>query len=86
MTQIKQCRRAPREHARMRYHYFTIEQREALAQAMRARMAEPGMPAALERLHKPEYGVCEACGADIAFARLADEPRLVRCPACGGEI
>lgn len=70
----------------MRYHYFTIEQREALARAMHARLAEPGMQTALERLHTPDYGVCEACGADIAFVRLADEPRLVRCPACGGKI
>lgn len=70
----------------MHYHYFTIEQREALAQAMRARLAEPGMARALQRLHTPDFGVCEACGADIAFVRLEHEPRLVRCPTCGGKI
>lgn len=66
----------------MHYHYFTIEQREALAHAMRNRMTEPGMNLALERLHTPEFGVCESCGADIAFSALCGNPTLKRCPRC----
>ena len=66
----------------MHYHYFTLEQRSELENAMRARLAEPGMSAALERLHTPEFGVCERCGGDIAFARLAANPALTRCAKC----
>lgn len=67
---------------RMHYHYFTLEQRDALAQAIRSRIDEPGMSAALEGLHTPDYGVCESCGGDIAFARLMANPRLRRCARC----
>jgi len=66
----------------MHYHYFTIEQRDFLAQWIRARMAEPGMEAALERLYTPEFGVCESCEADIPFAHLKENPRLRRCVRC----
>ena len=66
----------------MHYHYFTIEQRNALANLMRGRSAEPGMEAALERLHTPEFGVCEACEADIPFVQLQANPRLRRCARC----
>ena len=66
----------------MHYHYFTIEQRNALAELIRARMAEPGMGAVLERLHTPAFGVCESCEADIPFARLTANPRLRRCARC----
>ena len=69
----------------MHYHYFTLEQRNALAEAIRARAAEPGMAAAAERLHTPEFGVCEACGADIPFTRLMANPRLERCLGCRPE-
>jgi RNA polymerase-binding transcription factor DksA len=69
----------------MHYHYFTLEQREALAQAIRARLAEPGMGAALERLHAPDYGVCESCGGDIPFIRMMSNPRLRRCVRCLAE-
>jgi RNA polymerase-binding transcription factor DksA len=68
------------------YHYFTLEQRNALAELMRSRIGEAGMPAALERLRAPEFGVCESCGADIAFVRLAANPRLRRCPRCLAEL
>jgi RNA polymerase-binding transcription factor DksA len=40
------------------------------------------MQSALERLHTPQFGVCEVCGADIAFIRLAGNPTLKRCPGC----
>jgi len=66
----------------MHYRYFTIEQRNVLADAMRSRIAEPGMKSALERLPTPEFGVCETCRGDIAFVQLAHNPRLRRCPAC----
>lgn len=67
----------------MHYHYFTIEQREALERLIRSRVAaEPELEGALRRLHTPEYGVCEACGADIPFARLMAEPNARRCVNC----
>ncbi len=66
----------------MHYHYFTIEQRNTLAKLMRSRLAEPDIAAALERLGTPDYGVCESCGADIPFVRLAANPGLRRCARC----
>ena len=66
----------------MHYHYFTLEQRSALEQAIRSQLAEPDMKVALERLRSPEFGVCESCGADIPFVRLAGDPLLKRCPSC----
>ena len=70
----------------MHYHYFTLEQRDALARAIQARIGEPGMSTALERLHAAEYGVCESCGGDIPFARLMQNPRLHRCLRCLSEL
>lgn len=67
----------------LHYHYFTIEQRNALEESIRTRLAEPGMTPALERLHTPQFGVCEVCGADISFARLQADPALRRCVNCG---
>jgi RNA polymerase-binding transcription factor DksA len=67
----------------MHYHYFTIEQREALERAMRARLAdEPRMQSALARLHTAEFGVCAGCGQDIPYARLADDPAATLCRGC----
>jgi DnaK suppressor protein len=37
---------------------------------------------ALSRLHEPEYGVCEDCGADIPFSRLSAYPTATRCIGC----
>lgn len=68
--------------ARMHYHYFTMEQRDVLAQLIRARIAEPDREAALERLHTAEFGVCESCGADIPFVQLKANPQLRRCVRC----
>lgn len=68
----------------MHYHYFTLEQRAELERAMRARLAEPAMRLALARLHTPEFGICERCGGDIAFVRLALEPATTRCAKCAG--
>lgn len=66
----------------MHYHYFTLEQRNALGEAIRMRAGEPGMAAAAERLHTPDFGVCESCGADIPYVRLMTNPRIKRCPRC----
>ena len=66
----------------MHYHYFTIEQRSALEEAIRQRMPQTEVRAALERLRSPDYGICEACGADISFVKLAGNPVLRRCPGC----
>jgi hypothetical protein len=57
----------------MHYHYFTLEQRSALEAAIRSRLAEPGMKTAMQRLHT---------AGDIAYVRLAANPRLRRCPDC----
>jgi RNA polymerase-binding transcription factor DksA len=70
----------------MHYHYFTLEQRDALAGAIAARIGEPGMSTALARLHAPDYGVCESCGGDIPFVQLMHNPRLHRCPRCLDEL
>ena len=68
----------------MHYHYFTIEQREALEGLIRESLAgRPEMDSALKRLHSPEFGVCEACGADIPYRSLAADPLASRCPGCG---
>ena len=66
----------------MHYHYFTLEQRHVLAELMRSRLGEPGMDLAIERLRTPDFRVCEVCGADIPFARVAADPTLRRCRQC----
>lgn len=66
----------------MRYHYFTLEQRGRLEQAIRAAGGGRPVDQALERLRTPDYGVCEACEADIPFVRLIADPLARRCAAC----
>jgi RNA polymerase-binding transcription factor DksA len=66
----------------LHYHYFTIEQRTTLEHAIRSHLSGAELNMALERLRSPEYGVCEACGADITFIRLAGNPTLRRCAGC----
>lgn len=67
----------------MPYHYFTLEQRDALETAIRARTAsEPALQMALQRLHQPDYGVCIECGNDIAFVRLQADPDALHCADC----
>jgi len=70
----------------MHYHYFTIEQRNALSDLIHSRMGEPGMPDALQRLRTPDFGVCETCGADIPFIRLIGNPQLRRCSGCAARL
>lgn len=38
--------------------------------------------AALERLDAGDYGVCEACGSEIAAGRLQAMPEATRCIGC----
>lgn len=38
--------------------------------------------AALARIGKGDYGICIACGLDIAYARLQAFPTAKRCLAC----
>jgi len=106
-----------------RMRYFTVEQRDALRNALerliaRLRRASASGPlpnhneetddeavadletslevaerertaarikdaeAALERLRTPDFGVCEACDADIPYVRLLASPTATRCVAC----
>jgi len=73
---------APKETISMRYHYFTLEQRSNLEQAIRAAIGEPGLQDALKRLHGPEYGVCHRCGGDIPYVQLEERPLAMLCRTC----
>jgi len=67
----------------MHYHYLTLEQRDALEQRIRARhLSEPQLQVALQSLRQPDYGVCTACGRDIAFVRLDADPAALHCSDC----
>ena len=67
----------------MHYHYLTLEQRDKLETEIRARTtSEPALQTALQRLHQPDYGVCTACGKDIAFVRLQADPDALHCDDC----
>ena len=67
----------------MHYRYFTLEQRDSLEQLMRSRLGiEPQLAKELERLHTPDYGVCEVCDADIPYVRLMESPAERRCRSC----
>ncbi len=37
---------------------------------------------ALQRIHRPDYGLCIDCQVEIPFARLLLEPQALRCAAC----
>jgi len=70
----------------MHYHYFTLEQRDALTRQIQGLMNDEenrsGVKTAIARLREPDYGVCEACGADIPYVRLLENPLLKRCARC----
>lgn len=66
----------------MHYHYFTLEQRDALSRQIRSLPWKEGAGAALDFLRSPEYGVCESCGDDIPFTRLLQDPLARRCARC----
>jgi RNA polymerase-binding transcription factor DksA len=63
------------------YHYFTIEQRESLERQIRSQGAAEAAET-LKRLHTPEYGLCQRCGADIPYVRLIDFPARLYCDSC----
>jgi RNA polymerase-binding transcription factor DksA len=67
----------------MHYRYFTLEQREHLEQAIRDQVATPTeLALALERLHAPDYGTCERCGAEMPYVQMIEAPAAALCPAC----
>ena len=67
----------------MHYHYFTIEQREALESIIRSNLAgRPEMSSALQRLRSPQFGVCDKCGKDIPYRKLVSNPLQQLCAAC----
>jgi RNA polymerase-binding transcription factor DksA len=67
----------------MHYHYFTLEQRANLEQAMRSEIRNPSaLSRALEHLHNPQYGVCRRCGGDIPYIRLTHRPLAQDCGRC----
>jgi RNA polymerase-binding transcription factor DksA len=65
----------------MHYHYFTIEQRESLEQRIRSGHGHDAQQL-LQRLHSPDYGVCQRCGVDIPYVRLMTSPGMLYCAAC----
>jgi len=67
----------------MDYRYFTLEQRAHLEQAMREAAATPTeLERALERLHSPALGNCEACGSEMPYVAMIEAPVATLCPAC----
>ena len=62
------------------------QQQQAIAQdtERRRRLELLRVEAALERLEVGEYGLCLACGAPIADARLELDPAVALCVACAG--
>jgi RNA polymerase-binding transcription factor DksA len=66
------------------YHYFTLEQREALSLQIQELTAQDRSrsASALERLRSPDYGICEICESDIPFARLLKDPFQRTCGRC----
>ena len=67
----------------MHYHYFTLEQRASLEQAIRSAINDERARArALEHFHTPKYGVCRNCGGDIPYIRLSDRPLTQLCGRC----
>ena len=71
----------------MHYHYFTLEQRDALArQILDLTQPRGESPApALSALHSPDYGVCEACEADIPYIQLLEDPFRRVCSRCAAK-
>lgn len=53
-----------------------------LAQSDQARVELAQIVAALARLDGPEFGRCQQCGDDIAWARLQARPEASLCIAC----
>ena len=62
-------------------------QRQALAQATQRRrdVRRTRLKAALTRMDEDEFGFCEDCGDEIAFARLKLDPTVTVCIDCASE-
>lgn len=60
----------------------TAERGEAEALAGKLRDALAEVEAAIDRLGKGTYGLCERCGQPISSARLEAKPAARRCIAC----
>lgn len=58
------------------------ETSQEVAALERATRQLRSVDAALERLHQPEYGLCEDCDAEIPYTRLSANPVATRCTAC----
>lgn len=54
----------------------------AKAGATRRQVLRTRLNAALRRISEEEYGYCDACGDDIAPARLALDPAAATCISC----
>ena len=59
-------------------------QRQAMAEAQeRQRVIElQRIDVALRRIRDGDYGICDACGEDIAEGRLAVDPSAALCVTC----
>lgn len=57
----------------------------ALAQERRRKAERIAIQAALARIEEGEFGYCVLCGEDIARARLAKNPTVVKCLSCASE-
>jgi RNA polymerase-binding transcription factor DksA len=68
----------------MHYHYFTLEQRDQLYRRIQesAPKEAGGTNSALASLRESDYGICEACQADIPFVRLLKDPFQRLCGRC----
>lgn len=59
---------------------------QAMAQAteQRRQVEKKRIMAALARIDEGEYGLCVACGEEIAERRLTVDPLAARCIGCAG--
>ena len=71
---------APRSPGARAAATLLAEIQAALLQRHNRQLAE--VEAALERLERGEYGVCEDCGALVGLARLKALPFASRCVSC----
>ncbi len=61
---------------------FASDQEVGMALTNRERRELAALAAARQRVHEPDYGLCEDCGKRIPFQRLLIEPQALRCVAC----
>jgi DnaK suppressor protein len=63
----------------------TAERGEAETLAGQLRDALREVEAAIDRLEKGSYGICERCGQPISSSRLEAKPAARRCIACASK-